>query len=177
MKRSLFAAMFMLALASRTLAQIPDRGYHQGETFELEEILASDEEHTYTASNNIRLLSGFKSKPNSEKSSLLSIGLDPYGIYPPENGLTNPKDCVVGSLGGTIDIGAMGGLSYTIPLDVPIGIKGMQPSISISYNNQSGNGLLGWGWDLNATSSITRTGQTLYHDGQMTAANLSKNDR
>lgn len=177
MKKTIFATMFMLALASRTLAQIPDRGYHQGETFELEEILASDEEHTYTASNNIRLLSGFKSKPNSEKSSLLSIGLDPYGIYPPENGLTNPKDCVVGSLGGTIDIGAMGGLSYTIPLDVPIGINGMQPSISISYNNQSGNGLLGWGWDLNATSSITRTGQTLYHDGQMTAANLSKNDR
>ena len=108
---------------------------------------------------------------------MLNLGLDELGIYPPETGHTNEDGCVVGSLGGTVNIGAMGGLNYTIPIEVPVGINGMQPSISIGYSNQAGNGLLGWGWDLIATSCITRTGQTLYHDGKMTAADLSKKDR
>jgi hypothetical protein len=71
----------------------------------------------------------------------------------------------------------MGGLNYTIPIELPKGINGMQPNDSIVYSSQGGNGLLGWGWDLGAGSRITRTGQTIYHDGQLTAANLTKNDR
>ena len=71
----------------------------------------------------------------------------------------------------------MGGLNYTIPIELPKGINGMQPNVTIGYNSQGGNGLLGWGWDLGAGSCITRTGQTIYHDGKMTAANLTEDDR
>jgi len=177
MKKTLLAAIISLALVAYSSAQEPSRGTHQGETFELGNTLPNDEDHTYTASNYIKLLPGFKSNPNDEKTSLLNLGLDPLGIYPPDQGYTNGSGNVVGSLGGTVSVGTMGGLNYTIPIDLPKGINGMQPNVTINYNNQGGNGLLGWCWDLGAFSSITRTGQTLYHDGQMTGVDFTKNDR
>lgn len=177
MKKTLLAAILSLALVAYSFAQEPSRGTHQGETFELGNTLPNDEDHTYTASNYIKLLPGFKSNPNDEKTSLLNLGLDPLGIYPPDQGYTNGSGNVVGSLGGTVSVGTMGGLNYTIPIDLPKGINGMQPNVTINYNNQGGNGLLGWCWDLGAFSSITRTGQTLYHDGQMTGVDFTKNDR
>lgn len=177
MKKTLLAAIILIAFICHTFAQESNRGMYQGETFELSAPLLNGEDNTYTASNYIKLLPGFNANPESETSTLLHLGLDEYGIYPPDNGLVNSSGCVVGALGGTINIGAMGGLNYTIPIEMPVGINGMQPSIAISYNSQGGNGLMGWGWDLHATSCITRTGQTIYHDGRMTAADLSKDDR
>ena len=177
MKRTILAAMLMLAMACHTIAQEQTRGFHQGETFELGSPLPNNENNVYTANNHIRLLTGFWSNPEEKASTLLNLGLDDYGIYPPENGHVNNSGNVVGSLGGTVNIGAMGGLNYTIPIELPTGINGMQPNVTIGYNNQGGNGLLGWGWDLGAGSCITRTGQTIYHDGKMTAANLTEDDR
>ena len=84
------------------------------------------------------------------------------------NEIQEPKPdekVVVGTIGGTVDITALGGASYTIPIKVPEGIGGIQPNLSIVYNSQSGNGLLGWGWNLGGLSAITRVGHTLYHDG------------
>ena len=177
MKRTILSAMLLLAMVCHSIAQEATRGFHQGETFELCRPLPNDDEHTYTASNHIKLHPGFKSKPDEKKTTLLNLGLDEYGIYPPDDGQVNDLGNVVGSLGGEVNVGAMGGLNYTIPIELPKGINGMQPNVSIGYNNQGGNGLLGWGWDLHAGSYITRTGQTIYHDGQMTAANLTKDDR
>ena len=177
MKNTILSAMLLLAIVCHSIAQEATRGFHQGETFELCRPLPNDDEHTYTASNHIKLHPGFKSKPDEKKTTLLNLGLDEYGIYPPDNGQVNDLGNVVGSLGGMVNVGAMGALNYTIPIELPKGINGMQPNVSIDYNNQGGNGLLGWGWDLHAGSYITRTGQTIYHDGQMTAADLTKNDR
>ncbi len=150
---------------------------HQGEVFELNTPLNSQESHAYTASNYIELKKGFFSEPNTGNTTLLKLDTEGYGVYPPEEGLINSNGRVVGTLGGTVDISAMGGLLYSIPLELPSGINGMQPSLSITYNSQAGNGLMGWGWNLDGLSSITRTGKTLYHDGMMTTANISWNDR
>lgn len=83
------------------------------------------------------------------------------------SGQKDGEKIVVGAIGGTVDVTALGGASYTIPIQVPEGINRMQPSLAINYNSQSGNGLLGWGWNLVGASAITRVGQTLYHDGQI----------
>lgn len=72
---------------------------------------------------------------------------------------------VVGAIGGTVDVSGLGGATYTIPIQVPEGLGGIQPNLAINYNSQSGNGLLGWGWTLGGLSAITRVGTTLYHDG------------
>ena len=107
----------------------------------------------------------------------IPLEIDPYGIYPPWSSLTggpNPTDSgVVGAIGGTVDVGMMGAAVYTIPIELPEGINGMQPSLAITYNSQAGNGLLGWGWDLAGLSCIERTGQTRYHDGAVGAVTLN----
>lgn len=58
-----------------------------------------------------------------------------------------------------------GSLNYTIPLDIPIGIKEMHPSISLSYNSQMSNGMLGLGWSVTGLSSVNRVGRTYINDG------------
>ena len=131
----------------------------------------------YTANSHIILSPGFKSEPAPGRRVILDI--DSYGVFPPKNGITggsanNNEDGVVGSLGGIIDVGLLGGATYTIPIDLPEGLGGMSPQLSISYNSQSHNGLLGWAWSLNGISSITRTGRTRYHDGYSGAINYSQ---
>ena len=86
-------------------------------------------------------------------------------------------EVVVGAIGGTVDISALGAAVYSIPIQVPEGIGGIQPDLSIVYNNQSGNGLLGWGWNLVGLSAITSVGQTEYHDGMVKGVSLDYHDR
>ena len=86
-------------------------------------------------------------------------------------------EVVVGAIGGTVDVSALGGAVYSIPIQVPEGMGGVQPNLSIVYNSQSGNGLLGWGWSLGGLSAITRVGQTNYHDGKVTGVSLDYRDR
>ena len=170
------AALLKATLALCTLFS-QAQNVHYGESFGLNSTLSPGESHEYHASHYIDLTGGFHSEPQNHNYTLLELDSEGYGVYPPEVGMLDNYDCVVGALGGTVDISAMGGLVYSIPLELPSGINGMQPNLSITYNSQAGNGLLGWGWDLTGLSSITRTGQTLYHDDKMTAADLSWNDR
>ena len=91
-------------------------------------------------------------------------------------GFNAQDDGVVGAIGGTVDVSAMGGGIYSIPIIVPEGINGIQPKLSISYNSQSGNGLMGWGWNLGGLSAITRTGQCMFYDDTITNVDF-ENDR
>ena len=171
MKKTLTIIAAIMALLPAATAQ----NVHYGESFELNSLLVPVQSHEYTASNYIDLNPGFLSIAVNTKSATLQ--LDPYGVFPPEEGLTGgpeaSSDGVVGAIGGTVDVGLMGAAVYTIPIELPAGINGMQPSLAITYNSQSGNGLLGWGWDLAGLSRIERTGRTRYHDGTTGAVTLN----
>ena len=70
----------------------------------------------------------------------------------------------VGGMGATFGVSPMGGATLNIPIEVPMGVGGLQPNLSIVYNSQSGNGLCGYGASLAGLSSITRGPKDIYHD-------------
>jgi len=169
MKRNLLFIVLLFALAlahSQTIQQT---------NFELDSEVPKDKCFVYEASTSIKMLDGFYCDPNYEKSAKFSI--DRYGVFPPDEGLiggpaTSDKDGVVGALPGELNVNDMGAAVYSIPIMMPNGIGNMKPEIAVTYSNQMGNGLLGWGWDLSGLSLIYRVGQTLYHDGNQTSVNF-----
>lgn len=84
--------------------------------------------------------------------------------YPviPNNYSSEPE--TVGSSGGSFNLSPVGGATYSIPIDVPLGVGGMQPSLALAYNSLSENGMAGWGCNLSGISVITRAPKDIYHD-------------
>ncbi len=72
---------------------------------------------------------------------------------------------VVGRIEGSGSVSASGAASYQIPLQLPSGPAGVEPSLSLAYNSQSGDGILGPGWSLAGLPSITRCNKTFAEDG------------
>ncbi len=70
-----------------------------------------------------------------------------------------------------------GTANYNIPIVVPPGIADMQPKLSINYNSNSGNGILGKSFNLSGLTAITRCGQTFEQDGNKTGVYYNSKDR
>ena len=85
-------------------------------------------------------------------------------------------DDTVGTLPGSFSVSPSGAATYTIPIEVPPGINGMQPDLAFVYNSQSGNGEMGVGWGLSGLSSITRCPTTLEEDGFIDGVDYDAND-
>lgn len=86
--------------------------------------------------------------------------------YPVVPNTTSSIQAPVGSIDGSMTVSASGGATYSMPIEVPKGIVDFEPSIGISYNSQSVNGIAGWGCNLTGVSAITRTAPDIYHDGK-----------
>ncbi len=91
--------------------------------------------------------------------------------------LASPSTSTVGTLAGSVNVGDGGSAGYSIPIQVPPGINGLQPSLSLSYSSQGGNGHLGVGWSLNGFSSISRCPATETTDGARDAINYDFNGK
>ena len=81
------------------------------------------------------------------------------------------------SVAGQFSVGDSGAAHYSIPLQVPAGVAGMQPGLALNYNSQSGNGLAGVGWSLGGLSSIGRCPQSVAQDGVLAGVNYDAADR
>jgi hypothetical protein len=138
----------------------------------------------YIASDYIRLDQGFKYQ--ASPGNLFLAKIDPSLLFPPtgneyitENGVitSNPSQGGgVGTVPGQFTISPTGAAVYTIPIECPVGIQGMQPNISIVYNSQAGNGAMGWGWNLAGISSITRCGNNFHFDNKVAETKLNLDD-
>ncbi|MEO3430489.1 toxin TcdB middle/N-terminal domain-containing protein [Pelagibius sp. CAU 1746] len=84
---------------------------------------------------------------------------------------------VAGVTSGALSVDETGSAGYTIPIAVPPGIAGMQPSLALVYQSHGGNGTAGVGWGLSASSSIHRCSQTLAQDGAIHGVDFSADDR
>ncbi len=64
----------------------------------------------------------------------------------------NAQTLVPGTLTGNtnveFDVTYGGAASYKVTLDLPTGAAGLTPNISLNYNSQFGNGVMGLGWQL-----------------------------
>ncbi|MDB5228238.1 MAG: hypothetical protein JWN78_2431, partial [Bacteroidota bacterium] len=82
-----------------------------------------------------------------------------------ENKTTNTSNAI-GVLAGSHGVSPTGSATYSIPIFIPDGINSMEPSVSVNYNSRASNGLVGYGWSLNAVSSISYDRKDEYHDGK-----------
>lgn len=57
---------------------------------------------------------------------------------------------------GQFAVSESGSATFTVPIQIPRGIAGMEPNLSLSYTSGGGNGLLGLGWMINGISAVTR---------------------
>lgn len=53
-------------------------------------------------------------------------------------------------------VNADGSFGHVIPIQVPPGRMGLEPKLSLMYNSNIGNGMLGMGWQLAGLSQISR---------------------
>ena len=83
----------------------------------------------------------------------------------------------IGLTTGELSVSGSGAAVYTVPIAVPKGIGGVAPTLALTYNSQSGNGIAGYGWHLAGLSVISRVGSTMYHNGKITEVNLTNTDQ
>lgn len=83
----------------------------------------------------------------------------------------------VGELKGDFTVDAQGAATYSIPIEVPPGIRDVAPRLSLAYRSGGGNGMLGVGWSLAGLPSITRCARTMATDGVRGSVNGDANDR
>ena len=95
--------------------------------------------------------------------------------------ISNPtpqaNQLVGGMLEADFQVNSNGGAIYTVPIEVPPGIQGMTPELSLIYDSQQTNGPLGVGWILSGLSAISRTGATRAQDGFAGGVTFGPNDR
>jgi hypothetical protein len=138
---------------------------------------------THTARNSVTLGPNYTYIPNSGTLTIdiqnpvvsgsviyTSIPIDPEsrslstGYFP---GATN----------ASFNVNPMGGASYYIPIEVQPGINGLSPNLSLLYSSNSGQGVIGFGWQLSGLSAISRGPNSYYYDGVSQGIDLSTTDK
>ncbi|MCD6354669.1 MAG: VCBS repeat-containing protein, partial [Prolixibacteraceae bacterium] len=84
---------------------------------------------------------------------------------------------MVGATKGSFNVTAIGGANYSIPIDLPPGVAGLSPGLSLSYNSHAGQGIAGYGWNINGLSAITRSPENYYNDNTYVGVDLTSTDR
>jgi hypothetical protein len=102
-------------------------------------------------------------------STAIAVVLIPVGVQ--------AQTTVAGATPGSFRVTESGAAEYRIPIRVPPGIGGMEPRLALVYNSQTGNGLLGVGWNLEGLSAITRCPRTMAQDGVRGGINYDTDDR
>ena len=98
----------------------------------------------------------------------------PPGLITPPSALTPLHalpDAIVPAVAGGQLLPGMGSVSstgeyqYRIPIEVPAGRAGVQPSIALAYGSRGRNGHVGVGWQLEGFSEINRCARVFATDG------------
>jgi RHS repeat-associated protein len=83
----------------------------------------------------------------------------------------------MGRTAGQWGVSPSGAATYSVPIWVQPGPKGVQPSLSFNYSSQAGNGTMGVGWSLSGFGSIDRCPKTAAEDSIEQAVLVTNQDR
>ena len=83
----------------------------------------------------------------------------------------------VGAVAGEFSVTPDGQAAYTVPIQVPPGVLGVEPRITVGYHSGGGNGVLGLGGRLSGFSSITRCAANIAEDGFAAGVRHAPTDR
>ena len=86
------------------------------------------------------------------------------------------KTLEVGTTEGAFNVSLIGAATYDVNIDLPPGTAGMQPSLSVSYNSNAGDGIMGMGWNISSLSAISRVPKTIDPDGVIQEVQFNDND-
>ena len=73
-------------------------------------------------------------------------------------------------------ISQTGARTYEVPISVCKGMNGHQPTLSLSYNSQQGNSVMGMGWNIGGLSKIVRTARSIHYDGKTQGPSMNMQD-
>jgi RHS repeat-associated protein len=169
----IFFALFITVISDRVFCQTADITISQPLTGN----------QIIEATNSITFQAGFSFDANSTNLLVAKIipttGNSNYTFTEPQESGSLPINTSypVGSINGTSSVGPTGAAIYSIPIDIPPGRNGMKPNLSLIYNSQRGDGLLGLGWALSGLSAITRVPSDFYHDGFIDVVDFDSNDK
>jgi RHS repeat-associated protein len=82
---------------------------------------------------------------------------------------------VVGTLLDNQSVNLNGSSNYSIPIPLPPGTHDMAPKLSLQYNSDVGEDIMGMGWSFNL-SSIVRVNKDKYQDGICKSITLDNTD-
>jgi RHS repeat-associated protein len=97
-------------------------------------------------------------------------------VFPPDLGVSS-SSATFPTVPGSFAVSPTGEATYTIPLIVPPGRAGVEPSLAITYGSSAGEGLLGVGFGLRGLSAITRCASNLAQDGRIRPVEYDAQDQ
>jgi len=77
---------------------------------------------------------------------------------------------------GNIEVNRVGQLQFSLPLDLPPGVKSVSPQVSLFYNSESGNGIAGYGWSISGITGISRTSKNVENEGEVKGVQMDFSD-
>jgi RHS repeat-associated protein len=82
-----------------------------------------------------------------------------------------------GTLPAHTGVGTDGGASCRIPIAIPPGVAGLEPTLALEYRSARGNSVAGVGWSLTGLSLVSRVGATPAQDGFRSGVSYTGTDR
>lgn len=98
-------------------------------------------------------------------------------VWPGDSTPIPSNETPIGKTEGNLEVNLIGAAIYTVPIQTPKGVDGVEPQVNLVYNSQGKNGVVGLGWSITGISTITRVPSTLHHDGKVSAVDFSASDR
>jgi RHS repeat-associated protein len=115
-------------------------------------------------------------EPVDPSAVTLTCPADDPASSPLPSPLPTSDTATAGTLSGSFAVSAFGNATYSVPLVVPPGPAGVEPSLSIAYSSSSGESMLGVGFALGGLSSVSRCPSTLAEDGLIRSVKYDEAD-